>query len=61
VRGWPSACAVSVFVASCLGLWIRAKAVDQSQRGHAERRALSVGLWPPTFWVIGDAIAHYRQ
>jgi hypothetical protein len=28
-------------------LWIRAKAVDQEERGNAERRALFVGLWPP--------------
>lgn len=42
-------------VALCLGLWVRAKAVDQAERGNAERRALFVGLWPPTLWLIGDA------
>ena len=41
----------------CLGLWIRAKTVDQSARGNAERRALFVGLWPPTMWLIGDSLA----
>jgi hypothetical protein len=40
----------------CIGLWIRAKTVDQDERGNAERRALFVGLWPPMFWLIGDAL-----
>ncbi|MDQ3887484.1 MAG: hypothetical protein M3308_10870 [Actinomycetota bacterium] len=40
----------------CIGLWIRAKTVDQDQRGNAERRALFVGLWPPTLWLIGDTL-----
>ena len=40
----------------CLGLWIRAKTVDQSARGNAERRALFVGLWPPTLWLMGDSL-----
>jgi hypothetical protein len=40
----------------CVNLWIRAKTVDQDERGNAERRALFVGLWPPMFWLIGDAL-----
>ena len=40
----------------CIGLWIRAKTVDQSARGNAERRALFVGLWPPMFWLIADTV-----
>ena len=40
----------------CIGLWIRAKTVDQEERGNAERRALFVGLWPPMFWLIGDYV-----
>ena len=40
----------------CINLWIRAKTVDQDARGNAERRALFVGLWPPMFWLIGDAL-----
>jgi hypothetical protein len=40
----------------CIGLWIRAKTVDQDERGNAERRALFVGLWPPMFWLIGNAV-----
>lgn len=43
-------------VGLCLGLWIRAKTVDQDQRGNAERRALFVGLWPAMLWLIGDAV-----
>lgn len=43
-------------VGLCLTLWIRAKTVDQEQRGNAERRALFVGLWPPTMWLIGDSL-----
>ena len=41
----------------CVGLWIRAKTMDQDERGNAERRALFVGLWPPTIWLIGDSLA----
>ncbi len=44
-------------VGLCIGLWIRAKTVDQDERGNAERRALFVGLWPPTIWLIGDSLA----
>ena len=44
----------SVFL--CIGLWIRAKTHDQSERGNAERRALFVGLWPPMLWLMGDSL-----
>jgi hypothetical protein len=43
-------------IALCTGLWIRAKTIDQDERGNAERRALFVGLWPPMFWLIGDSL-----
>jgi len=43
-------------VGLCVALWIRAKTVDQDERGNAERRALFVGLWPPTLWLIGDSL-----
>jgi hypothetical protein len=43
-------------VGLCIVLWIRAKTVDQEMRGNAERRALFVGLWPPTLWLIGDSL-----
>ena len=43
-------------VGLCIGLWIRAKTVDQDERGNAERRAIFVGLWAPTLWLIGDSV-----
>ncbi len=43
-------------IVACIALWIRAKTVDQDERGNAERRALFVGLWPPTLWLIGDSL-----
>jgi hypothetical protein len=47
-------------VALCIGLWVRAKTVDQDERGNAERRALFVGLWSPMLWLIGDAFERRR-
>ena len=43
-------------IALCLGLWVRAKTVDQDHRDNAERRALFVGLWPPMLWLMGDSL-----
>lgn len=43
-------------VALCIGFWSRAKGYDQDERGNAERRALFVGLWPSTLWLIGDSM-----
>jgi hypothetical protein len=40
-------------VGLCVGLWIRAKTVDDDERANAERRALFVGLWPPMLWLMG--------
>jgi hypothetical protein len=42
----------------CLTLWIRAKTVEE--RGNAERRAIFVGLWPPTLWLIGNTIQQHE-
>ena len=56
LRAWQMQYASVGAVGLCIGLWIRAKTVDQDERGNAERRALFVGLWPPMFWLIGDAI-----
>jgi hypothetical protein len=47
-------------IALCIGLWIRAKTVDQDERGNAERRALFVGLWPPMLWLIGDSLSEHE-
>ena len=56
VRGWHLQSASLGSVALCIGLWIRAKTVDQDERGNAERRALFVGLWPPMLWLIGMSV-----
>jgi hypothetical protein len=48
-------------VGLCITLWIRAKTVDQDERGNAERRALFVGLWPPTIWLIGDSLGRLER
>ena len=45
----------------CLGLWVKAKTVDQDERGNAERRAMFVGLWPPMFWLIGDSVERHSK
>jgi hypothetical protein len=56
VRDWHLHGASLGCIGLCIGLWIRAKTVDQDLRGNAERRALFVGLWPPMFWMMGDAV-----
>ena len=47
-------------ISLCVGLWIRAKTIGEDERGNAERRALFVGLWPPMFWLIGDAVERHE-
>jgi hypothetical protein len=61
LRGLPLHAASLGSIGLCIGLWIRAKTVDQEERGNAERRALFVGLWPPMFWMIGDAVDRARD
>lgn len=61
VRAWAMQLASMSSVGLCIGLWIRAKTVDQDERGNAERRAIFVGLWPPTIWLIGDSIARHER
>ena len=56
LRGWHGHITSFASIGLCITLWIRAKTVDQDERGNAERRALFVGLWPPMFWLIGDAL-----
>ena len=56
LRGWHLHTTALGAIQLCIALWIRAKTVDQEERGNAERRALFVGLWPPMFWLIGDAL-----
>ena len=61
LRSWHLHASSLGGIALCIGLWIRAKTVDQDERGNAERRALFVGLWPPMFWLIGDSVRHHEQ
>jgi hypothetical protein len=56
VRGWYLHGASLGAIVLCIALWIRAKTVDQEERGNAERRALFVGLWPPLLWLIGESL-----
>jgi hypothetical protein len=62
LRRIGAACYAASFtsIGLCVGLWLRAKTVDQDERGNAERRALFVGLWPPMFWLLGDAAERAR-
>jgi hypothetical protein len=61
LRGWQMHAASFGSIGLCIALWIRAKTVDQDERGNAERRALFVGLWPPMFWLIGDSLERREQ
>lgn len=61
LRSWQMQGSSLGSIALCIGLWIRAKTVDQEERGNAERRALFVGLWPPTLWLIGDSLARHEM
>jgi uncharacterized membrane protein YhaH (DUF805 family) len=61
MRGWHLHLASMASVGLCIVLWIRAKTVDQDERGNAERRALFVGLWPPTIYLIGESLERLEQ
>jgi hypothetical protein len=61
LRAWQMQILSMAAIGLCTGLWIRAKTVDQDERGNAERRALFVGLWPPTIWLIGDSLARHEN
>ena len=56
LRGWYLQLSSLGAVGLCITLWIRAKTVDQEERGNAERRALFVGLWPPLLWLMGESL-----
>ena len=60
-RSWHFHLASLAGVGLCITLWIRAKTVDQDERGNAERRALFVGLWPPMLWLIGDSLQRHED
>ena len=61
LRGWLMEWTSLGATLLCIVLWIRAKTVDQEERGNAERRALFVGLWPPTLWVMGHSLEHRHR
>jgi hypothetical protein len=61
LRDWHFQVASLGSVALCITLWIRAKTLDQEERGNAERRALFAGLWPPTLWAIGESLAREQR
>ena len=61
LRDWHLHTASMGSVGLCIGLWIRAKTVDQDERGNAERRALFVGLWAPTLWGMGSSLAEAQR
>ncbi len=58
LRDWQHTASFGA-VGLCIGLWIRAKTVDQDERGNAERRALFVGLWPGLLWLLGDSLGEH--
>jgi hypothetical protein len=60
LRSWHLQASSVASVGLCIVLWIRAKTVDQDERGNAERRALFVGLWPPMIWLIGESLQRYE-
>ena len=60
LRGWHLQTLSLGSVCLCITLWIRAKTVDQDERGNAERRALFVGLWPPTIWLMSQSVERYE-
>lgn len=60
-RAWHMHAASMGSIGLCIALWIRAKTVDQDERGNAERRALFVGLWPPTLYLLGDSLDRHER
>lgn len=61
VRGSHMEAASMAGVAVCIGFWLRAKGYDQEERGNAERRALFVGLWPATLWLMGQSVREFER
>jgi hypothetical protein len=48
-------------VGLCTVLWMRAAGLDQDERGNAERRAIFVGLWAPTLWMISQSVRELEK
>ena len=44
-------------IAAAVSLWGRSAAVDdRDKKARAERLAIFVGLWPPTFFLLGKVL-----
>ncbi|MDP9347385.1 MAG: hypothetical protein M3P44_17040 [Actinomycetota bacterium] len=37
------------------------KTIGEDERANAEWRAMFVGLWPPMFWLIADAVRRREE
>jgi hypothetical protein len=63
LRGWHLHVPSLAGIWLCLSLSIRAKTVDQGERGNAERRAMFGGRRPSTLYLIGiplEQVEHRR-
>lgn len=45
-------------IGASIAVWFRAK---QDDAGHGERFGIFVGLWAPTFFVLGSSLATAEQ
>jgi hypothetical protein len=43
-------------IAGSLSLWGRSAVSDKHAKARAERLAIFVGLWPPTFFLLGKVL-----
>ncbi len=49
-------------IAAAISLWGRSASVDDRDlKARAERLAIFVGLWPPTFFVLGKVLQDMEQ
>lgn len=58
MRGVHFHAASMVSIGLCIGMWMRAQSMEYDERSNAERRAVFVGLWPPTLWIIGNSLEY---
>ena len=44
-------------IGAAVSLWVRSASVDeQEKKARAERLAIFIGLWPPTFFLLGKVL-----
>ena len=44
-------------ILGAISLWVRSGSVDnQHKKARAERLAIFIGLWPPTFFLLGKVL-----